>query len=480
MCSIALKIDGSRSHSLSPYLSMQFMEPLGTSDSSVDAAWDFLHDCWDAEFVSLIEELRPPMLRWGGCFASYYHWYEAVGPQSERVPMLNYWWNGMYMNQVGTDELAWLARKIGTELLLVVNMESEGRHEWAYPKPGVNRFGTAEEARDWVDYCNNPDNPLRLKHGFKEPFNVKWWQIGNETGGRYAKGYNAEQTAEVTERFVKAMRQADPTIKIIAWGDDGFGPAMMERLGNSVDLYAFHGSYGVPKGGHDALKGQNWRRDPDETWQDLALTLKPIEDRIASIRSVYEPHGKRLAMTEGHYCLPGRNRNDVLSSWAVGVAYARILNIIARHSDILDIATTADFCGTRWFVNAMMLQSRPREGKHYLMPVGHVMKLFSHHQGDEALAVDCDLSRVDATASRRGNRLYLHLANPSRVDSAVLDLSYLSGQLEDLVAYEIALPSTFEVDGYNVDALEPSKVILPSPRYVLPASGVAVVEGTIA
>ena len=112
------------------------------------------------------------------------------------------------------------------------------------------------------------------------------------------------------------MRLADPTIKIIAWGDDGFGPAMMERLGDSVDLYAFHGGYGVPKGGHDALKGQNWRRDPDETWQDLALTLKPIEDRIASIRSVYEPHGKRLAMTEGHYCLPGRNRNDVLSSWA--------------------------------------------------------------------------------------------------------------------------------------------------------------------
>ena len=90
-----------------------------------------------------------------------------------------------------------------------------------------------------------------------------------------------------------------------------------------------------------------------------------------------------------------------------------------------------------------------------------------------------DLSRVDATASRRGNRLYLHLANPSRVDSAVLDLSYLSGQLEDLVAHEIALPSTFEVDGYNADALEPSKVVLPSPRYVLPAAGVAAIEGTI-
>jgi hypothetical protein len=31
---------------LSPYLYMQFMEPLGTTDGSVAAAWDFTRDCW--------------------------------------------------------------------------------------------------------------------------------------------------------------------------------------------------------------------------------------------------------------------------------------------------------------------------------------------------------------------------------------------------------------------------------------------------
>ena len=31
---------------LSPYLYMQFMEPLGTTDGSVAAAWDFKKDCW--------------------------------------------------------------------------------------------------------------------------------------------------------------------------------------------------------------------------------------------------------------------------------------------------------------------------------------------------------------------------------------------------------------------------------------------------
>lgn len=33
---------------LSPYLYMQFVEPLGTTDSSVDAAWDFTTDRWTA------------------------------------------------------------------------------------------------------------------------------------------------------------------------------------------------------------------------------------------------------------------------------------------------------------------------------------------------------------------------------------------------------------------------------------------------
>ena len=91
----ALQIDIAPRHAVSPYIYMQFMEPLGTADASVDAAWDFLHDCWKPEFVEAFAALKPPMLRWGGCFASFYHWREGVGPQSERVPMLNMCWNGI-------------------------------------------------------------------------------------------------------------------------------------------------------------------------------------------------------------------------------------------------------------------------------------------------------------------------------------------------------------------------------------------------
>ena len=67
-----INVSTQKKHSISPYLYMQFMEPLSNADTSVDAAWDYLHDCWQPCVVDAIKELAPPMIRFGGCFASYY------------------------------------------------------------------------------------------------------------------------------------------------------------------------------------------------------------------------------------------------------------------------------------------------------------------------------------------------------------------------------------------------------------------------
>src|SRR5262245_47111729 len=51
---------------LSPYLYMQFMEPLGATDGSVEAAWDHARDQWREDVVEVTRGLAPPMIRWGG------------------------------------------------------------------------------------------------------------------------------------------------------------------------------------------------------------------------------------------------------------------------------------------------------------------------------------------------------------------------------------------------------------------------------
>jgi hypothetical protein len=84
-----LTVDPEPRFDLSPYLYMQFMEPLGTTDGSVAAAWDFGRDCWRQDVVDVTTKLSPSLIRWGGCFISYYRWKEAVGPRNKRKSALN-------------------------------------------------------------------------------------------------------------------------------------------------------------------------------------------------------------------------------------------------------------------------------------------------------------------------------------------------------------------------------------------------------
>jgi alpha-N-arabinofuranosidase len=62
----AILVDPAPRFELSPYLFMQFMEPLGATDGSVEAAWDHLRQDWRDDVVAITSELGPTMMRWGG------------------------------------------------------------------------------------------------------------------------------------------------------------------------------------------------------------------------------------------------------------------------------------------------------------------------------------------------------------------------------------------------------------------------------
>ena len=476
---IDINIKTQQKHTISPYLYMQFMEPLGVCDTSVDAAWDFAEQKWYDQVINKAKELGPTMVRFGGCFASYYHWKEAVGPQESRIPMRNITWGGMYYNQVGTHEVVDFCRKVGAEPLLVVNMESEGYPSWQYPKNTTCRKGTAEEAAEWVDYCNNPDNALRLSHGVKEPYNVKYWQLGNETS--YTKrGHTSDYNAELAKRFADAMRKEDANLKLIGWGDWGqkWRPddTWTRKIAavDGIDLIAFHHHFnsGLPD---SPLTGTEYRRDPEKTWLHLMNAHKSLEEHIGRMRA--ECGGKHLAMTEGHYNLPGRNRNEVLSTWGAGVSYARCLNVIHRNSDIIDIATMADFFGTVWQVNAILLTGRKQQMFAYFQPVATVMQLFGKYQGKEA--IDVDIPGVDCVGSRTGNTLYLHLVNTD-MDSAKEIMLTADAPIADVKMFGVAEDILTEVTPCNPDVFSVKELPTDGAHITLPKAGVASVVITLA
>ena len=471
-----ISIDPRPTFELSPYLYMQFMEPLGTTDGSVDAAWDFGAGRWREDVVEITQILSPTLMRWGGCFCSYYRWKEGVGPRKQRRPMLNQLWGGIYNNHVGTHEFVDFCRRVGADPLLAVNFESDGRKNWAVSPWGDARSGNAQEAAEWVDYCNNPGNKLRRQHGVENPYDVKLWQIGNETSYD-ANAFDVETAAQKTLKFAQAMRQSDPTIDIIGWGGSHWAGRMAEIAGEELQYLAFHNGFG-PGGGDSPLRGIEYRKDPDRTWDFLMKTCKDQEAAIDDMRSQVARYSLPIALTECHFFLPGRNRCELLSTWAAGVANARILNVHQRNGDLLKIATLADFCGTRWQNNAVMIPVP--SGRAFMMPVAMVMGLYRKHTGKEAVQVIGAPEGLDVVASRTGNRVFLHVVNTHRSDSVRSVLRVQGSKITDGRIYWFDLEPEFEVFEYQPECTFANERALGSDHtWTFPAASVSAVELTV-
>ena len=76
--------------------------------------------------------------------------------------------------------------------------------------------GTMQDAADWVEYCNGTMNTawanLRRKNGHPEPYNVKYWGLGNEIYGSWQAGHKtATAYADLALEFAKMMQWVDPT-----------------------------------------------------------------------------------------------------------------------------------------------------------------------------------------------------------------------------------------------------------------------------
>jgi alpha-N-arabinofuranosidase len=472
-----LIVDPEPRFDLSPYLYMQFMEPLGTTDSSVEASWDHRRERWRPDLIKATKELGPTLIRWGGILSSFYRWREGVGPRAKRRPMFNFCWGGWESNQVGTHEFVDFCRQVGAEPLMAVNFESDGAN-WPNSRLlGGSRWAGPKEAAEWVDYCNNPRNAERRKNGAREPLNIKLWQIGNETSYN-PEGFTVEQAAKRTAQFARAMRKADPSIQLIGWGDSGWAPRMIEVAGEYLDYIAFHPHfvYGLDS----PLSGTNYRKNPALTWKHFMDAHELLAKRLQKMRSQIEGSGLSLAITEGHFALRGSNRGYALSTWAAAVANARLLNVQARNGDILEIATLADFCGNRWLVNAIMLHTPGYKSGAYLMPVARVMSLFCHHRGKKAIDVTSAPRDLDVTATRTGKHIFLHVVNTNRTRDVSVKLEIDGMKIKAGRVFEIAADPMTEIDETRPDIFDPKEKALPrGAGWTFAAASVTAIELTV-
>jgi alpha-N-arabinofuranosidase len=187
---------------------------------------------WKKDVVSLLKELNAPVYRWpGGNFVSGYNWRDGIGePRDKRPPRKNPAWQGVESNDVGIHEYMELMELIDAEPFVAVN----------------TGLGTIEEVAEEVEYCNGskdtPMGKLRAKNGHPEPYNVKWWAIGNEMYGSWQLGHMPiEKYTKKHNDVVKAMRKVDNNIKPIAVGEVGeWSKEMLENSSDYMSLISEH------------------------------------------------------------------------------------------------------------------------------------------------------------------------------------------------------------------------------------------------
>lgn len=174
-------------------------------------------------------EMGLKAMRFGaGSESNAYDWRKAIGSRDQRetnVSVFHYFadtaGNGYdkkpYYNDFGVDEFLQMSAAEGWEPVITVNLASG---------PVV--------AAQWVEYCNGdastPYGSLRAANGHSSPYNVKYWEVGNEIWNQIApepgtipnsSGYTQANTDNYIAQFKvisDAMKAVDPTIWVGAVG----------------------------------------------------------------------------------------------------------------------------------------------------------------------------------------------------------------------------------------------------------------------
>ncbi|CBX97657.1 hypothetical protein IAQ61_001131 [Plenodomus lingam] len=163
------------------------------------------------DVINALKPLNIPVFRYpGGNFCATYHWEDGVGPREKRRKRPDLAWGAVEPNSFGTDEFMEWCDELGAEPYLCLNFGT----------------GTLDEAMAWVEYCNGVEDThyanLRRQNGHPEPYNVKYWALGNECWGDWQVEQMTDQAyAERALQWAKALKYLDPNIELILCGREG-------------------------------------------------------------------------------------------------------------------------------------------------------------------------------------------------------------------------------------------------------------------
>lgn len=433
------------------------------------------------ELVDEMRRINPAIVRFpGGCFADSYDWRDGIGPVDKRPRRTNFWNGGEKRdapdahrydpNRFGTNEFVQFCRLIGAQPYLAANL----------------RGLPAQEFNRWIEYCNSPAGSTTLADtraaaGFKDPFNVHYWGVGNESWGCGGNFTPQEYAVEYRRFTAWAPSYPEADLSFVASGpsDDGWDwtRGFLEEIvrkgknevrgifGLALHYYAWNLSRGKTKDWNEG-KGDAVNFDVVD-WYELLRQGDVMESLIKGhwlVMGEFDPeHHIKLVVDEwGPWYKPGSeltpgDQIEQLPTLRDAVFSGLTLDTFNRHPDKVGIGCCAQL------INCLNSLYLAHEDRFCVTPVGHVFGMYAAHQGGTSLRTEFSVPSIhydrdgqtasfwglQGSASLHGKELVLTAVNPDvknpiEAQIAIRGARVKSGTATVLTASDIHAHNTFE------------------------------------
>ncbi len=353
------------------------------------------------EYVALSKQAGLTVARWpGGCGAHEYNWKTTVGPVADRPHQ-----------RFGLGEfLVWCEASGSIPLITVADY-----------------WGNEKDAADLVEYLNAPAAPeggalslskgrnpnggtdwaaVRAAQGHPAPWNVVWFEWGNESDHGDHPGHNGRLDGkEYGRRYLlyrAAMRAVDPHIKLgcQVQNTDTWSRDAITLCGRSMDFAITH-TY-VPGGGEEVAALTP--RQIAEACLSADLQIRhDYQDILAMIKTVCGRTDVPLAVTEYNGGFVQEKPVPYRQSFAVALRNADHLRVLLDPANHVLMANFWQFANEYWgmvqgYVHA---GATPVKQANFL-----VFQLYHDHFGDDLLpsAVTCARWDTDGYCGVRQRR----------------------------------------------------------------------------
>ncbi len=374
------------------------------------------------EFYDMLKYWNPGMLRYpGGCFADSpgVLLESCIGDLDQRLAPLVVWPPVSQRMEWGADEFLRFCEELDIEPHITVNY--------------VN--GTAEEAAAWVEYCNSDTNTYwgnkRAENGHPAPYNVKYFEIGNEQWD------NQEQYAEDYIKYYDLMKAVDSSIMILIDGNHWNGNADMDYLYTKVkdknDIYGYH----------PALRGQIDIKDDDVLFKYLTGSSfiheqNDISRMFNKLRELNLFPKIKLSASEWwldyatweDWTIDTNIRNASLESGLVNAGY---INAFIRSAECISTAARTFGIG----LNRCYIKE---DGRRYFttLPALEALSMLRNHTGDSLIISNTESEKfdlpdfwfwevpfLDAHVTKTKDSVFVTMLNRYKYDTLIVNIDIL-------------------------------------------------------